>query len=79
MSCRRTYVQGVPAVPPNEEYLRRHAEDAARNDNTQYGDLSGELNLRKTLAENVNEVYQCQGNVSFQVRLFTELDPLNQS
>lgn len=58
--------QGVPAVGPNEDYLRQHGQHAASPDNARYGDLSGEQGLRQALAKDINETYKCQGNVSAQ-------------
>lgn len=50
-------VQGVPATPPNQDFLDRLAREGADPANTRYGTLSGEPELRSALARDICRSY----------------------
>ncbi|GAA6029926.1 hypothetical protein JCM8097_009172 [Rhodosporidiobolus ruineniae] len=49
--------QGVPGAPPPQELLDKLAQAAADPATTGYGDLRGDVGLRREMARDVNRVY----------------------
>ena len=52
------YLQGVPSIPPDDEFMNRLAREAREPANATYGVLTGEPSLREAFAKDVQKTYQ---------------------